>query len=139
MDKEKKREYNRQHYQSNKTAHILKNRRNKLIKKAFLWQYLRSHPCVDCGESDPLVLDFDHEDPTTKIASVAEMARNGWSLQRIKHEIDKCVARCANCHRRRTAKQMGWHKNLKLIAESSNGRTLDSESNHLGSNPSSAA
>lgn len=54
-----------------------------------------------------MVLDFDHF-KGKKTCPVSTMARNGLSIERIQIEIDKCVVRCANCHRRRTYKQFGY-------------------------------
>lgn len=67
----------------------------------YVLRYLRTHPCVDCGETDPVVLDFDHREPETKFKSISDLATTGYSLKRIGHEIAKCDVRCANCHRRR--------------------------------------
>jgi hypothetical protein len=55
--------------------------------------------CVDCGINDPIVLEFDHI--TGKQSGIAELKSIAANLDRIKTEIDKCVVRCANCHRRR--------------------------------------
>ncbi len=63
-------------------------------------EYLREHPCVDCGESDIVVLEFDHV--ADKVADVSVYAGGGRSWERVKAEIDKCEVRCANCHRRKT-------------------------------------
>lgn len=71
-------------------------------------EYLESHPCVDCGESDIRVLQFDHKDPVTKKGNVCELLP--WSWRVIKEEIDKCDVRCANDHRRRTGEQFGYWK-----------------------------
>jgi hypothetical protein len=72
-------------------------------------QAIRKHKaeigCVDCGEKDPVVLEFDHLDPSTKIFEIGEATRMGWGLERILAEAKKCDVVCANCHRRRTAKQ----------------------------------
>ncbi len=73
-----------------------------------IWDYLADHPCCDCGESDPSVLDFDHV-RGIKVAAVSRMVRDGVSWGRIEDEVAKCEVRCANCHRRRTAKQFGWY------------------------------
>jgi hypothetical protein len=70
--------------------------------RAFLVAYLVGHPCVDCGESDPVVLEFDHV-RGTKVAAISSFVRNMASMNRILAEIAKCDVRCANCHRRRTA------------------------------------
>jgi hypothetical protein len=44
-------------------------RRRNLL---FLLDYLRTVPCIDCGETDPVVLDFDHVGP--KRAGVVQLA-----------------------------------------------------------------
>lgn len=80
---------------------------------AQLLLYLDEHPCVDCGESDPIVLDFDHI-RGTKTASVSYLLGSSMSWDRVQKEIDKCVVRCANCHRKKTAKERGWIKCMGL-------------------------
>lgn len=106
--------YIKQHYLNNREYYLTKaKKRNKEIKikvRTYLWEYLIKHPCVDCGESDPTVLEFDHT--RDKLMNVSSFAREA-SLIKIKKEIEKCVIRCANCHRRKTAKTLGWHKYLK--------------------------
>lgn len=75
-----------------------------------MWDYLKENPCIDCGESDPVVLEFDHKGD--KDYNVSEM--HTYSVQRLKEEIIKCDVRCANCHRRKTALQFGWYKDIKM-------------------------
>ena len=70
--------------------------------------YLRDHPCVDCGEADLVVLDFDHV-RDVKIASISAMIRDRMSMELVWAEIAKCEVRCANCHRRKTARTL-WHR-----------------------------
>lgn len=77
-------------------------------KRVKVFQYLLDHPCIDCGEADPLVLDFDHRDPAEKHRGVSKMMAGTTSWGKIFEEIQKCDVRCANCHRRRTAEQFGY-------------------------------
>src|SRR5918911_1320474 len=104
----------RDHYSRNTEYHVNKAvARNRIRRRALLDQliaYLQAHPCVDCGEDDPVVLDFDHVDPAAKTFDVATMIKDAWGWRTIEAEIAKCAVRCANCHRRRTARQFGWYR-----------------------------
>jgi hypothetical protein len=110
------RELVRDHYRRNVQYYIRKAKARspswRAVMQHKLLSYLSRHPCVDCGEDDPVVLEFDHIDPTTKMfeVSILMKRRVGWC--RVRTEIEKCVVRCANCHRRRTAIQFGWRKLL---------------------------
>jgi hypothetical protein len=104
------REYQKQWYQNNKTKHkkhTAQRKRNVLsIVRENLIAYFSEHPCVDCGESDIRVLDFDHKgDKRTEVSS---LMRYGYGWDVVFEEIKKCVVRCANCHRKRTASQFNW-------------------------------
>ena len=82
---------------------IARNRR-------LLYEYLLEHPCVDCGEADPVVLELDHVFGT-KRDSISNFIRSGRGWEAIYKEIEKCEVRCANCHRRATARRDGtWQK-----------------------------
>jgi hypothetical protein len=74
--------------------------------RAYVAAYLERHPCVDCGERDLRVLDFDHLGG--KQACVSELAAWGAPNARLEAEIARCAVRCANCHRRVTARRAGW-------------------------------
>lgn len=67
-------------------------------------EYLDAHPCVDCGMTDPLVLDFDHRGGKT--ADVSTLVRQARAWSDVAAEIEKCEVRCANCHARRTANEI---------------------------------
>ena len=74
--------------------------------REYVAEYLSTHPCVDCGESDPAVLEFDHVG--VKNRDVAVIIGSGSSLETLKREIALCEVRCANCHRRKTARERGF-------------------------------
>lgn len=83
-------------------------KRRKKEKREWVYQFLLLNPCVDCGEGDPIVLEFDHVEGG-KIGNVSKLIHNNCSLEKIKIEIGKCKVRCANCHRRKTAKDFNYH------------------------------
>ncbi len=76
--------------------------RMKAKAKAWVLCYLMQHPCVDCGEPDTRVLEFDHVDPASKSHNVSRMVADGRLIRLIEQEVAKCEVRCANCHRRRS-------------------------------------
>lgn len=95
--------YQKEHYLANKDIYYQKSREQKKkearIKQEWLVAYFIDHPCVDCGESDLLVLEFDHL--RDKEYSISRLIQEG-SMDRLKKEVAKCEVVCANCHRRRT-------------------------------------
>lgn len=69
---------------------------------ADLIAYIKSRPCVDCGQKFiASAMEFDHRDATEKVASISALASIG-TLQGVVKEILKCDVVCANCHRVRT-------------------------------------
>jgi|HubBroStandDraft_1064217.scaffolds.fasta_scaffold01201_19 hypothetical protein len=73
-----------------------------------VWEYLLQHPCVDCGERDPIVLEFDHvQGNKVNLISVLIHRCSKGTLQL---EIEKCEVRCANCHRRKHAEERNYYK-----------------------------
>jgi hypothetical protein len=120
------RETSRRYYQKNRQEHLAvvkrRNREQRRKIRQFLYDYLGRNPCIDCGEQNPCCLEFDHL--RDKTYNVSRMAAQGLSLARVKQEIEKCEVRCANCHRKKTAKTFGWYRNIRR-GLSPNGMVTD--------------
>lgn len=112
----------RAHYAGNRERYVAKARRwneaNRDEVQRLVIEYLVGHPCVDCGETDAVVLTFDHV-RGEKRADVGSLVNGSYGWAVVLAEIEKCDVRCFNCHMRRTAKQYGWAKArlLALVAQ----------------------
>ena len=110
--KECHREYTAAHYEAHKAKYLAKARRHndEYRERIYEWlfQYFLEHPCVDCGETNPIVLEFDHRDGEKKEREVSTFIKNH-GLRKVQQEVAKCEVRCSNCHLKRTAIQCGWY------------------------------
>src|ERR1700730_3936548 len=62
--------YGRRHYAANCAVYKASSKANARSRRELLkvrvGSYLVDHPCVDCGQSDPVVLEFDHVEAANK-------------------------------------------------------------------------
>src|SRR5438552_6827616 len=102
------RERSKEHYYQNVAAYMTRARMRAVIdrrrNRGFVVEYLSTHACVDCGESDPIVLEFDHRELRAKLNAVSRLVHMS-TLNAVRAEIEKCDVRCGNCHRIRTTSQ----------------------------------
>jgi transcription elongation factor Elf1 len=112
MCKACKKSYNAEYYETTKDRHnpgrIARRERAQQEAREMVYQYLREHPCMDCGESDVVVLDFDHLGD--KVATINTLIKRGSAISTIQAEMAKCEVVCANDHRRRTARTQLWRR-----------------------------
>ena len=92
----------KRHYEANKSKikqrSKKRNRKQRNANRAYVDKIKAQSSCVDCGESNPLVLDFDHVSGD-KICDISTMVYRSYCVESIQKEIDKCEVRCSNCHR----------------------------------------
>jgi hypothetical protein len=107
------RERSRAHYRDNVASYVARSRIRATFdrrrNREWVAEYFATHPCVDCGEADPVVLEFDHRELRDKRDNVSRLIHTS-TLSAVQAEIAKCDVRCGNCHRIRTAKQFGWYR-----------------------------
>lgn len=97
-------------YEANKERHLsqVKARKHhaREVARNYVWDYLSAHPCIECGETNPVVLEFHHRHRKDK--AISEMVAGGYPTSTIQTEINKCDVLCANCHR----KKKQWKKGV---------------------------
>lgn len=115
-------EYQREYYLTERPAvleNIYSNRKKRKKEiRLFLAEFYESHPCVDCGETDITVLDFDHL--LEKNFGINKALADAMPIEKIQAELQNGEVRCSNCHRKITAERTrNWRWRFK------NGLSID--------------
>ena len=117
-------------YESHREHRIqqVKERKARVVKenykKIFMEYFI--HGCVDCGENDHRLLEFDHVKGVKKrgkfrpTEGVGHLVRTGYKWETIEKEIQKCKIRCRNCHHLKTHKQFGYMKHIEDVVKEYN-------------------
>ena len=81
---------------------------------------LREFACISCGESNPILIDWHHIDPSTKRGNILATNFLDQSTHVWFEETLKCVPLCAHCHRKVHAGHLSllpaWHPKRPLPA-----------------------
>lgn len=89
-------------YRSEHLARVRARHRLRQLTRMAFRDSLKVGGCVDCGNKNLTVLDFDHI-RDVKVGNIGEMGMATFST--IERESLKCEVRCANCHRIVTARR----------------------------------
>lgn len=105
-DKRQQLEAQRRHYARNSEAikaNVAKvNKAIRIRNKEYVDGIKSTTPCTDCKIIyAPYIMQFDHVGDD-KRGAVANLVREGVSIETLQTEINKCELVCANCHAERT-------------------------------------
>lgn len=96
--KEYRRTYQRSWHQRHKEKRLAKAYERKAAIHDHIQNMKNQLRCVDCGQRHPATLHFHHRNSEDKVFNISDAAYRGFSLDRIKKEMQKCIVLCANCH-----------------------------------------
>ena len=106
----------------NQTSKILaRNKKKTQTNREYIKSFLQNKSCVDCGEMDIRVLEFDHV-RGEKSFNISSAPARQISVQTLQSELDKCDIRCGNCHRIKTAIQFDYLYNRWYLEYLSTGK-----------------
>ncbi len=110
---EKIKKSKREWYYRNKDKVDSINKRNRMRAAEWVKEFKKKCKC-QCGESHIATLDFHHIDPMKKEFQITNVVHRGWSIPKIKKEVEKCIVMCANCHRK-----LHWNIKHAVVSEQS--------------------
>lgn len=96
-DKEKQRACWRKYYYAHKEKHHERVNKIRDRNRSFVRQYKIAMGCSRCSEDSWACLEFHHV-TGEKEQTIARMSVNGYSIETLLKEIEKCEVLCANCH-----------------------------------------
>ncbi len=99
-DKNKIKEAKKNYYLRNKEKVKQRTYEIRERTRAWLFEYKSKLKCLKCSEDHISTLDFHHKGDEEKNSTISRMVHNGYKIESILKEIDKCVVLCANCHRK---------------------------------------
>ena len=91
------------------------SRRQYARSKAIIDEIRRNAECVDCGNPDDRVLDFDHVPERGK--KLRNVTNASLGVIKREEELKKCDIVCANCHRIREYERREAKKMAKRLTE----------------------
>jgi len=84
--------------------------------REFIREYLLENPCMRCGNSNLMVLEFDHRNREEKSFSISDAITRGVELEDLKAELLKCDVLCSNCHAIKThMENNSWRYKTELL------------------------